>query len=112
MTGSLTYSDYLDRYVLLSPSYDGETWGFYYSLSEDLIEWTPRQVLLERLLGASGIGPADIFYAYPSFLDPDSTSRNFETIGKTAYIYYTRFNRSGGDLDRDMLRVPIEFFNY
>ncbi len=111
MHDSLTFNEYLNRYVLLGTSYDGETWGFYYSLSEDLIEWTTRQVLLERLLPWSGVSSTDIYYLYPSFLDPDSISRNFETVGKTAYVYYTRFNRdTGNHLDRDMIRVPIEFF--
>lgn len=112
MFGSLTYSEYLDRYVLLSPNFDGETWGFFYSLSEDLLDWTLRAPLLERRLPWSGGKPGDVTYQYPSFLDTNSMSRNFETIGKTAYVYYTRHNFGNSNLDRDMLRVPIEFFRY
>ena len=51
-------------------------------------------------------------YLYPSLLDPDSTSRSFDTVGNTAYVYYTRNNRAVGDLDRDMIRVPVEFFRH
>jgi len=109
-TASLIYSEYLDRYLLMGTGYSGEIPGFYYSASEDLINWTPRKLLIEKDLSWSVSNSTEIFYQYPSFLDPDSTSRNFETVGKMAYIYYTRFNRSNGDLDRDMLRVPIEFF--
>jgi hypothetical protein len=45
----------------------------------------------------------------PSVLDPTSTSRNFETIGKTAYLYYTQFHTQNCQQgpDRDLVRVPI-----
>jgi hypothetical protein len=32
---------------------------------------------------------------------------NFERAGRTAYLYYTRFDDAG--LDRDLVRVPITF---
>jgi len=50
---------------------------------------------------------------YPSLLDPDSETRNFETTGKKAYLYYTLFNLDylgNSTLDRDLVRVPVEFF--
>jgi hypothetical protein len=49
-------------------------------------------------------------YLYPALLDPASTSRNFETTGKTAYLYYTRHNFGQGSLDRDLIRISVEFF--
>ena len=49
-------------------------------------------------------------YLYPSLLDPQSDSRNFETTGKTAYLYYTRHNFGQGSPDRDLIRVAVEFF--
>ncbi len=58
---------------------------------------------------ATVAGPV-LSYGYGTLLDPDSESRNFETIGKTAYLYYTRFNQGHSTLDRDLIRVPIEFF--
>jgi hypothetical protein len=47
--------------------------------------------------------------AFPSVIDPGSTSRNFETVGKTAYLYYTQFHYTNCQqtLDRDLVRVPI-----
>ena len=45
-----------------------------------------------------------------ALLDPASDSPSFESSGKTAYLYYTRFNHGQGSLDRDLLRVPVEFF--
>ena len=49
--------------------------------------------------------------AYPSVLDPDSSSRNFETTGKEVYLYFTRSNYESCNetSDRDLVRVPIEF---
>lgn len=112
---SITFNTYLDRYVAVGTSADSiggrETWGIYYSMSEDLIDWTPRKLLVEVELGWTWQPGDGNSYAYPSLLDPTSTSRNFETTGKTAYLYLTRFN--GGPpagLDRDLVRLPVEFF--
>jgi hypothetical protein len=91
---------------------DGETVsGIYYSLSDDLIHWTPRELIVEvesRQTYRCG-DPYPV--AYPSVLDPDSTSRNFETTGKRAYLYFTRFNYESckETSDRDLVRIPIEF---
>jgi hypothetical protein len=44
-------------------------------------------------------------------LDPDDTSRNFEVVGKRADLYFTRWTPGASpDDDRDLVRVPIEFF--
>jgi hypothetical protein len=112
MTQSIVYSEYLDRYILTGSSSDEGKHGFFVSLSDDLIDWTHRELLLERSLPWTVSNPSDPHYSYPSLIDPGSTSRNFETIGKTAYVYYTRNNRAPGDLDRDLLRVPVEFFRW
>ena len=53
---------------------------------------------------------ADLSLLYPALLDPASDSQNFETIGKTAYVYYTRMNHGQSSLDRDLVRIPVEFF--
>lgn len=111
---SLTYNTYLDRYVLVGLSADWmndrEVWGFYYSFSDDLIHWTHRKLLVEIALPWTVAENTDVSYLYPSLLDPDSSSLNFETTGKTAYLFYTRHNYGQGSLDRDLLRIPIEFF--
>ena len=48
---------------------------------------------------------------YGSVLDPDSTSRNFETSGRHPYLYFTRLHYKAcvQTLDRDLVRVPIQF---
>jgi hypothetical protein len=116
MVESLTFNTYLDRYLLVGTTVeqelDGETVsGIYYSLSDDLIHWTPRELIVEvesRQTYRCG-DPNPV--AYPSVLDPDSTSRNFETTGRRAYLYFTRFNYDSCNetMDRDLVRVPIRF---
>jgi hypothetical protein len=110
---SLTYNEYLGQYMLLGDSSEGDTEGFYYSLSVDLVNWTPQRIVFEGPPPGSELNPSQTGYLYTSFLDPESDSRSFDTVGKTAYIYYTRFNdTTGGSGDRDLMRIPIEFFRY
>jgi hypothetical protein len=117
MTGSLTYNTYLDRYVLVSPSGKqlpgrrGVTWGFYYSTSEDLIHWQPRQLIREAVLTSSyRCGDANPV-GYPSLLDAGSPSRNFETTGRRPWLYFTRFHYEDcrNELNRDLVRVRVRF---
>jgi hypothetical protein len=117
MTGSLTYNTYLRKYVLLgaAAAYDpvrkGGVWGIYFSVSGDLVHWTPRRLVKEaKLLWNYRCGDRRPIL-YPSLIDPASRSRNFETTGRTPYLYYTRFNPESCQigLDRDLLRVRIRF---
>ncbi len=115
MNESITYNTYLNRYVLVGISADWldnrEVWGFYYSFSDDLVNWTGRTLLVEIELPWTVEYPgSDLSHLYPSLLDPESASRNFETTDKTAYLYYTRNNYGHASLDRDLIRVPVEFF--
>ena len=115
LNDSITYNTYLDRYVLVGISADSldnrEVWGFYYSFSDDLVHWTDRKLLLEMALPWTVEFPgSDISHLYPSLLDPASPSLNFETTGKTAYLYFTRNNFGHASLDRDLVRVPVEFY--
>jgi len=104
----------LNRYILVGISADTiggkETWGVYYSFSDDLTHWTHRKLLVEMILPWTAKSNTDVMYLYPTLIDPASESLNFETTGKTAYLYYTRHNFGQGSLDRDLLRVPVEFF--
>ncbi|MCC7380714.1 MAG: hypothetical protein IT384_02735 [Deltaproteobacteria bacterium] len=45
---------------------------------------------------------------YPALIDHQSSSRNFETSGKKAYLYFTEYQQVG-TLNRDLRRVPVEF---
>jgi hypothetical protein len=121
-TGSLTYSTYLGKYVLLGVSqrYDSaaQRWhgGFYYSVSEDLINWSPSKIFMYGELPWTHRCGEPSPVRDPSLLDPTSDTRNFETIGRRPYLYFTRFNLEywnpntcWATLDRDLIRIPIEF---
>jgi hypothetical protein len=117
MDESLTYNTYLDKYVLVAPAGKqlpgrrGTTWGFYYSTSDDLIDWEPRQLIREAVLTTSYRcgGPNPV--GYPSLLDPDSQSRNFETTGRRPWLYFTRFHytQCRNVPNRDLIRVRVRF---
>ena len=115
MHESLTYNTYIDRYLLVGvaslPGPNGELMaGIYFSLSSDLVHWSPRQLIMEATVISTFRcgGPNPI--AYPSLIDPSSDSRTFATTGRRPYLYFTRLNyeHCKRSLNRDLVRVPIE----
>jgi hypothetical protein len=108
---SLTYNTYYKKYMLVG-GFGGATPGFYFSLSDDLINWTIPKLLLTRETAQSWqCGDPDPVRD-PSVLDPASTARNFDTVGRDAYVYYKILHTFGGcsfGPDRDLLRVPFRF---
>ena len=117
ITESLTYNTYFRKWMLVGqsvgdPAY-GKPPGLYYSLSDDLLNWTDAALLMEaEITFVQNCTPPDPIKE-GSILDPNSTSRNFETVGQTAQLFYTIYHLSGcnGTLDRDLVRIPIEFTN-
>jgi hypothetical protein len=117
MTSSLTYSTYYDKFMLVGaanlfhPTRARETGGVYFALSDDLVSWsTPKLIEEVEVPWTFRCGDRNPIL-YPSVLDPESPSRNFETTGRTAYLYFTRFNYQACQqgLDRDLVRIRIEF---
>lgn len=115
MSESLTYNTHLARFLLVGlaalPGPDGElVTGVYFSLSRDLIHWTPRKLIFAAESRSSfSCGDPDPI-AYPSLLDPRSPSRTFATTDRRPYLYYTQFNYQDCEqtLDRDLVRMRIE----
>jgi hypothetical protein len=126
MSHGLTYNTYFNKFMLVGiagkfvratgkggrPAPGGRTvFGAYYSLSDDLVNWSERQLLMEaEMTWTYRCGdPHPIRYA--SLIDPSSRSRNFGTTGQRPYLYYTQFNYSScrPTRDRDLVRVPIVF---
>jgi hypothetical protein len=114
---SVTWNTRLSKYVATGTAsrYDpakGEiVRGFFYSLSDDLINWTPRQFLMEVENYASWVcGDPDV-RAYPVLLDPDAPDRNLAVTDSQAYMYYMVHRRPNcvWTNDRDLVRVPVEF---
>ena len=114
MTESLTYNTYFGKYMLVG-AFGGVTPGFYYSLSDDLINWVPARLMLQRETAQSHVCGDPDPVRDPSLLDPTSGSRNFDTTGRDPYIYYKfmRMNsRQPGcyaSADRDLIRIPLRF---
>ncbi len=103
LTYSLSYNTYLDKFIALGV----RGAGFYYSLSDDLIHWTPATFLMGAVQSFANNGKTP-YYPYPTLIDPDSPSRNFDVSGQTPYLYYCRFN-SVSPLNADLLRVRVKF---
>ena len=85
--------------------------GVYYSLSDDLVRWSPRRLLFaaQPFDTWEPGDPAPI--NYPSAIDPQSESRTFGTTGRSFDVYFTRLNgagRGGARLVRDLVRVRVE----
>lgn len=110
MYEGVTWNTTLERFILVGtssdPTREPDPYGFYYALSEDLISWTRRTPLLEVRLPWRATGRETV-YLYPTLIDHGSESANFETTGAGAYLYFTRLNFGPGDLDRDLLRMPV-----
>jgi len=119
MNSSITYNTFFGKFLLIGTAglFDPGTgeivYGVYYSTSTDLIHWSMRELVMEaELLWTWQCGDENPI-AYPSVLIPSATSRNFETTGKKMYLYFTRLNANNCilGLDRDLIRIPIEFIN-
>ena len=107
LASSLSYSSYYKQFIAVGVA--GQPMpGFYFSLSEDLVHWTPRQFIMFAPQGFTSGGQTP-FYAYPTLIDPDSLSDNFDIVGQSPYLYYSRFNSLSPTLDIDLLRVQIKF---
>jgi hypothetical protein len=107
---SLTYNSYLGNYIAL-----GSNCGDWYSVSSDLVNWTPV-ISFDTTYDPPGIGtnpcPAPSGHlpeSYPSLIDHDSPSPNFDVSGQTAYLYHSRWesNFTTGSQDRDLVRQPV-----
>ncbi len=93
-SGPVTYNTYLGKYLMvLSGIYENQgnplTCGIWYSLSDDLINWKkPKLIIKTKFDFFPDCEPTTFKGGYPSIIDHDSTSPNFETSGRTPYLYY------------------------
>jgi len=112
---SLTYNAYLERYMAVGTwgAWVGDQYlcGIFFSLSLDLIHWSHTQLIAETIVWCDRAPDAPgllepVAIGYPSIIDHEDPTTNFEHPGRTPYLYYTRPN---GGLDRDLVRVPLTF---
>lgn len=84
--------------------------GVFASTSPDLIHWSQPILLWQSpLLFKYDCADREAI-AYPSLLDPQSPTRNFEDTGDHAYIYLTEIHLSACRIgpNRDLVRIPID----
>ncbi len=110
LVASLTYNSYLGNYIAI-----GGACGDWYSVSGDLVNWTPI-TRFKAAYNATGVGsnpcppPAgQLPEAYPSLIDHASTSPNFDVSGQTVYLYHSRWTQDWitGSQDRDLVRQAV-----
>ena len=107
MHGSISWNTYFNKFLLVGSAQKDGVWGFYYSLSEDLINWTVRQIIMEANVNIYAQAGSDV-YGYPSIIDHNDTTRNFEVTGQEVYLYYSKWPY-GQNYDRTIERIPIKF---
>jgi len=114
MADNITFNTYFNKFMLVGTSnkWDQErgedVFGFYYSLSDDLISWSERKLIMECALWWWPNDNSVDRLGYPVLIDPTDTSRNYSNTGQRPYLYYTRWNKNTG-YDRDLERIQIEF---
>ena len=115
MSSSVTWSNHFDKWLLIGASADNVggrlVHGIFYSLSDDLINWQHRKLIREvELPWTHKCGDRNPIM-YPSLLDAGSSSRNFETVGKRAWLYFTSLHYKDCKMtaNRDLVRVPVYF---
>ena len=108
---SLSYSTYFQKFILVGAAQLSGVWGFYYSLSDDFLHWTPRILIREANVNINPNGSTSgLRESYPALIDHADTSRNFSNVGQTPYLYWTRWDQdSFDDYERDLMRVQISF---
>jgi hypothetical protein len=83
--------------------------GFYYTTSTDLLRWeAPRRIMAAPL--RARVDSASELTNYPVLIDPDSRSRNFDTLDSDApVLVYTvqHLEQGRGSMNRDLRYVRL-----
>lgn len=99
-------------YLAVMPMVGAAGSGIYAVQSEDLIQWSaPALLWAAPLLWRRDCG-AGFAYAYPSLIDPESGSADFDTVGEDFWLYLTRMV-VGADCavgaERDLTRMRVSW---
>jgi hypothetical protein len=109
--GSLTFHEKSGLYILTQDvvASGQNVSGVYYSSSRDLINWSKPKLLIAL--------PTDprhcvtpYVYAYSSMIDPQASTRNFETVGDDAFLLLTR-RSCASSWDRDLVKMKLQISN-
>jgi hypothetical protein len=74
--------------------------------SKDLTNWTAGPQLLKLSAFWSTTCENGLRFNYPSVVDDESSGKNFEEIGHSAWLFLVR-GHCGLDMDRDLIRYPV-----
>jgi hypothetical protein len=107
----VVWSVYLEKFVssLTCGTQNGgdSSAAFYYSTSADMVHWDAVQLLYTPPV------PADVnFYSYPALMDPAAPSRgdrNYETIGKTATLFFVSVTHDFYTEGRNLYGINVTF---
>ena len=84
--------------------------GFYAAFSSDLLKWSDPVLLLQEPLVARVDSTAYIA-SYPSLIDPESASRNFDSIDEAEPVLFFTVKHllnGNGTMNRDLVYVPLK----
>lgn len=73
---NITYNRELEKYMVVGTHPDPNVRSAKYALSDDLINWSPLQVIFEEEPGIPGITCPDPRAGYPALLDPDDPAQS------------------------------------
>jgi hypothetical protein len=109
----LVYSTFFHKYMLIVTKVAGG--DVYYSLSksDNLTSWDqPISLMNDPKDGPAPACSNSRTVAYPSVIDPQDPSANFEYAGDQPYLYFVHWGLDGScnlTGNRDMIRIPIQF---
>ena len=118
MTRSVTFNTVLNKFVLtgsavkFDPASSQNIYGFYFSLSDDLVHWSMRQLLMQIPSATSHVCGGPDSGSYPALIDPDATDPNLRITDDTVDLYYSVQHYNAAcqiTQDVDLVRVPIQF---
>jgi hypothetical protein len=107
LTYNLSYNSYFEKFLAVGHGVNEAVPGFYFSLSDDLVHWSPKQLLMPADLAQTAQWTPP-FLAYPALVDEDALAPNSDVTGQRPYMYFTRINAMSPQLDFDLLRVPLQ----
>lgn len=84
--------------------------GFWTLTSTNLIDWSAPKLLLELPLLWRRDCETTYTYAYPAFLDPNSPSSLFQTVGETFWLTYVRMRLDANcraSPERDLIKRQV-----
>eukprot|EP01084_Bolivina_argentea_P234223 394316_1 len=104
---TLLWSEYYNKFMMVAQEH-GQAQGFSFTLSDNFINWD------EWSLIRKGYHNNQTYHEiYPSFIDPNCNSLNYDCVGKNGYLYWVvaRGKINGTDtIVRDIYRQHVEFY--